>query len=74
MAGMTAQQIREMDNTVLLEQINSKRHEIFNLRLQWVTGSLEDPNRLRVARKELARLLTVKRERELAAALIGGES
>ena len=74
MAGQNMITIRDMDNNLLLESIDGKRHEIFNLRLQWVTGSLDDPTQIRRARRDLARLLTVKRERELAAELIGGES
>lgn len=74
MAAQRMEAIRDMDNGQLLESIDGKRHEIFNLRLQWVTGSLDDPTQIRRARRELARLLTVKRERELAAEMIGGES
>jgi len=70
---MRAQEIRELDNAALLEQIDAKRHELYNLRIQWITGSLEDPNQLRRARKDLARILTIARERELAAALVEGE-
>jgi len=70
---MKVSEIRDLDNAVLLDQIEAKRQEIFNLRIQWMTGSLEDPNQMRSARKDLARLLTIARERELAAALIEGE-
>jgi large subunit ribosomal protein L29 len=65
--------IREMETPTLIEQIAAKREELFKLRLEWVTGSLEDPNQIRAARKDLARLLTVVRERELAAAFVGRE-
>jgi large subunit ribosomal protein L29 len=65
--------IREMETTALLELIEAKREELFKLRLEWVTGSLEDPNQVRAVRKDLARMLTVIRERELAAALVGRE-
>jgi len=70
---MKANEIRDLDNTVLLDQIEAKRQELFNLRIQWMTGSLEDPNQMRSARKDLARMLTIARERELAAALVEGE-
>ena len=49
----------------------AKREELFKLRISWQTGSLEDPNQMRVARKDLARMLTVARERELAAGAMG---
>jgi large subunit ribosomal protein L29 len=73
MAGMKASEIRELESATLLEQIESKREELFKLRISWQTGSLEDPNQIRVVRKDLARMLTVARERELAAELVGGE-
>jgi large subunit ribosomal protein L29 len=66
-------EIREMESPALIELIEAKREELFKLRLEWVTGSLEDPNQVRAVRKDLARILTVIRERELAAALVGRE-
>jgi large subunit ribosomal protein L29 len=66
-------EIREMESPALIELIEAKREELFKLRLEWVTGSLEDPNQVRAVRKDLARMLTVIRERELAAALVGRE-
>jgi large subunit ribosomal protein L29 len=74
MAGVRVSELREMESSALLEQIEAKREELFKLRISWQTGSLEDPNQIRVARKDLARMLTVARERELAAELIGGEA
>jgi large subunit ribosomal protein L29 len=65
--------IREMETPTLIEQVAAKREELFKLRLEWATGSLDDPNQIRAVRKDLARLLTVVRERELAAALVGRE-
>ncbi len=66
-------ELREMESPALVELIEAKREELFKLRLEWVTGSLEDPNQVRAVRKDLARMLTVIRERELAAALVGRE-
>ncbi len=40
------------------------RRELFNLRFQSATGALEDSARLRLAKREIARILTVKHERE----------
>jgi large subunit ribosomal protein L29 len=65
--------IREMETLALMELVEAKREELFKLRLEWVTGSLEDPNQVRAVRKDLARMLTIIRERELAAALVGRE-
>jgi large subunit ribosomal protein L29 len=70
---MKIAEIRDMDSATLLEQVESKRQELFNLRIQWNTGSLEDPNQMRIVRKDIARILTVLRERELAAALVQAE-
>jgi large subunit ribosomal protein L29 len=66
-------ELRDMESPALMELIEAKREELFKLRLEWVTGSLEDPNQVRAVRKDLARMLTVIRERELAAALVGRE-
>jgi large subunit ribosomal protein L29 len=70
---MKASELREMESAALLEQIEAKRAELFNLKLQWVSNTLEDPNQMRVVRKDIARMLTLLRERELAAELVGGE-
>jgi len=40
------------------------RHELFNLRFQASTGALENSARLRLAKREIARILTIRRERE----------
>ena len=40
------------------------RQELFNLRFQSATGALENPARLRLAKREIARLLTIRHERE----------
>lgn len=74
MAQLKSSEIRDMETTVLLEQLEAKRQELFNLRVQWNTGALDDPNQMHAVRKDIARFLTILRERELAAALIQGES
>lgn len=60
-------EVRAMTDDQLLDQIEDKRIELFNLRFQQASGQLEDTNLLRYAKRDLARLLTVRRERELAA-------
>jgi large subunit ribosomal protein L29 len=47
------------------------RKELFNLRFQSATGALEDSARLRLAKREIARILTVKNERESQSRLAG---
>jgi len=71
---MKSAELREMETQVLLDNIESKREELFRLRIAWSANRLEDPNQMRIVRKDIARMLTVVRERELAASYIGGES
>ncbi len=73
MPGMKMEEIRELETPALIDQIEAKREELFKLRISWRTGSLEDPNQMRVVRKDIARMLTEVRERQLAAALVEGE-
>ncbi len=73
MPAMKMSEIRELETTALADQIEAKREELFKLRISWRTGSLEDPNQMRVVRKDIARLLTVLRERQLAAELVEGD-
>ena len=68
-----ATEIRQMTNPELAEVINDAKQEMFNLRFQWASGQLEDATRIKQLRKDIARLLTIQRERELAAALIREE-
>jgi len=70
---MKIAEIRDMELTALHDQIEVRRQELFNLRLQWYANTLEDPNQMRVIRKDIARMLTVMRERELAAIHVGKE-
>jgi len=71
---MKAREIRELETPALQEQLESKRQELFNLRIKWSTGSLDDPTQLKKVRKDIARMLTILRERELAAELVERES
>ncbi len=73
MPGMKMTEIRELETQALIDQIEAKREELFKLRISWRTGSLEDPNQMRIVRKDIARMLTIVRERQLAAALVEGD-
>jgi large subunit ribosomal protein L29 len=55
-----------MTDVELEEKMAETRQELFNLRFQSATGALEDSARLRMAKREIARILTVKGEREKA--------
>jgi len=57
--------LRLLDNDELVSKLREGKEELFNLRFQAATGQLESHGRLRAVRKEIARLYTVMREREL---------
>ena len=61
---MKASQLRDLTNEELEEKMGETRKELFNLRFQSATGALENSARLRSAKREIARILTVKTERE----------
>jgi large subunit ribosomal protein L29 len=62
---MTAREFRDMTDDLLVEQIRTLRQELFGLRFQNATGELENTARLRAAKRDLARALTIARERGL---------
>jgi large subunit ribosomal protein L29 len=64
---MNASQLRELDNQTLQGQIDEYYKELFNLRFQAVTGKLTATGRQRIVRREIARIKTILRERELGA-------
>ena len=61
---MKARQLRDLTNEELEEKMGETRKELFNLRFQSAIGALENSARLRSAKREIARILTVKTERE----------
>ncbi len=63
---MRASEFREMTSEDLQSRLQETRRELFNLRQQWFTGSLQDQNRLNAVRRDIARMLTILREREIA--------
>ncbi|HEX4186325.1 MAG TPA: 50S ribosomal protein L29 [Solirubrobacteraceae bacterium] len=66
MTTMTAKELRDMDNKELAKQLAELRKEVLGLRFSNATGELDDTAGLGRARRDLARALTVVRERELA--------
>ena len=60
---MKAVEVHNLDDVQLVEFVAGARHELFNLRFQHATGQLENTARMRAAKKELARGLTVARQR-----------
>ena len=61
----TAAELRHLDNDVLEERLREHKEELFNLRFQSATGQLESHGRLRAVRRDIARIYTILREREL---------
>jgi len=65
-------QFRKMSADALEKEEYGLREEVWKLRLQMTTGQLQDPQKVSRARKNLARVLTVKRELEMQAARESG--
>ena len=63
---MKASELAELNDEELAKELRDAKEELFNLRFQNVTGQLDNPHRLREVRKDIARVLTVMRQRELA--------
>jgi large subunit ribosomal protein L29 len=61
----TAAELRALDGDRLEELLREAKEELFNLRFQNATGQLDNTARLRAVRKDIARVYTVMREREL---------
>jgi large subunit ribosomal protein L29 len=65
---MKAQQVRDLDNDELKAQIHQLEEQMFRLRFQMSMGQTEGMKKVRIMRKDLARVHTEMRARELAAA------
>jgi len=63
MPSTKAMELRDMDDSVLVDHLRTARRELFGLRFQHATGELENTSRLRDAKRDVARALTVLRER-----------
>ncbi len=62
-----ASELRELTDDVLELRLAEAKDELFKLRFGLATGQLDDPTRLSLARREIARMHTLMREREIAA-------
>lgn len=60
-----ASELRNLDEAALRDQVQGYYEELFNLRFQKVTGSVTNTSRPRQVKKEIARIKTILREREL---------
>lgn len=63
--GLSTEELDAMTDVELLKKLKESKEELFNLRFSAVTHRLEDSGRLREVRREIARIYTIKREREL---------
>jgi large subunit ribosomal protein L29 len=63
--GIKAAELRELNDEDLVGKLREAKEELFNLRFQAATGQLENHGRLKAVRKDIARIYTLMREREL---------
>jgi large subunit ribosomal protein L29 len=62
---MKANEIRQLSNDELMAKLDDARQELMNLRFQTVTGQATDTSRVKIVRRDIARLMTILRQREL---------
>jgi large subunit ribosomal protein L29 len=67
---LRARDLRDLTDEELELQLADRRQELFNLRFQSATGALENTARLKLAKREIARILTVRTEREANASRV----
>ncbi len=65
---MELKKMRELTEVELNAELDKMKKELFNLRFQHVTGQLENPVKMRELKKDIARVKTIIREKELAKA------
>ena len=71
-AGTKVGELRNLDDAELTSKLREAKEELFNLRFQGATGQLENHGRLRAVRKDIAKIYTILRERELGITPIDG--
>ena len=73
-AGTAAAELRGLPDDELLTRLREAKEELFNLRFQAATGQLENHGRLKAVRKDIARIYTLMRERELGIETVESET
>ncbi len=73
-AGTKVEELRNLDDAELASKLRESKEELFNLRFQGATGQLENHGRLRAVRKDIARIYTILRERELGITPVDGDT
>jgi large subunit ribosomal protein L29 len=58
-------ELRDLGDEELIERLESSKEELFNLRFQLATGQLDNPMRIKDVRHDVARILTILRERDI---------
>ena len=71
-AGTPAYELRELNSGELTTRLREAKEELFNLRFQMATGQLTNNRRLRTVKRDIARIYTVIRERELGLSVVPG--
>ena len=72
MADNRTNEMRELADSELVSKLAEAKEELFNLRFQVATGQLDNNRRLQTVRRDIARIYTVMRERELGIVRTGG--
>jgi large subunit ribosomal protein L29 len=70
--GQVISDLRALEDDELVTKLREAKEELFNLRFQAATGQLESHGRLRAVRKDIARIYTIMRERELGITPVEG--
>lgn len=65
-------QVREYSDVELEARVKTLKEELFNLRFQLATRQLDNPMRIREVKKDIARVKTIQREREIRRQEVGG--
>jgi large subunit ribosomal protein L29 len=73
MAGTTSAELRELNDDELRNRLREGKEELFNLRFQMATGQLDNNQRLRTVRHDIARIYTILHERELGLSVAPSE-
>lgn len=63
--GMKTKELRELSDEELIKKLNEAKEELFNLRFQLSTAQLDNPLKIRQVRRDIARIETIRGEREL---------
>ncbi|MDK8663755.1 50S ribosomal protein L29 [Corynebacterium coyleae] len=72
--GTPASEFRELNDDELKGRLNEAKEELFNLRFQLATGQLTNNRRISTVKRDIARIYTVLRERELGLSVVPGST